>query len=347
MGLSISYVLLGGLAFLCYQQIPPSTLFWQLGILFSMALNFYIALLACEEIFSLISTLTSDMDQHIALLAKAGHEHEEEQQVWNDEKMSLEEEVKRWKEEAEQRKIEKQIADKHLLLVQSEIELFDQQKENLVKDAYEARAFAAERLQNMEESQLQMQILSTQVAPLKEEKELLLQKNLEHEKILCTLQEDIQKQREHSYLLEEEKRLLSVQLQSLQEEVTKKEQLVSTLNEEKILWEEKSAPADPEVVVQLSREKARVEGLYEQLRTQFEEKACVLSSTRKELFRAEGQLLAIDHEKKILPIDPSTDIQERELNILQTELMAMNQENLYLEQEITEMEALISRLLSQ
>ncbi len=88
--------------------------------------------------------------------------------------------------------------------------------------------------------------------------------------------------------------------------------------------------------LELKRKLTRVEGLYKQLRTQFDEKANVLLATRKELFKVEGQL-EVDEREKYLA---SLELEES----LEKDFAILAEENQMLEEEISNLEEIISQL---
>ena len=90
-------------------------------------------------------------------------------------------------------------------------------------------------------------------------------------------------------------------------------------------------------------EVTRVQGLYKQLRSQFEDKTRILDQTRKELFvlQTKWQSQKRSDELELLE-GPAEQIQqlERELNVACRECLR-------LEEEVNSLESLISHILTQ
>ncbi|MCH9609098.1 MAG: hypothetical protein S4CHLAM45_08610 [Chlamydiales bacterium] len=89
---------------------------------------------------------------------------------------------------------------------------------------------------------------------------------------------------------------------------------------------------------ELKRELIKMEGLYKQLRSQFDEKSKVLLSARKELFKVEGKAEALEREQEQHQLEP--------IEGLEGVLAKFAEENIHLEEELTSLEELISHILS-
>lgn len=263
-GLAIIYGVLLAVLLFFYKDIAPHERLWQMQLLFSIAIETYILLLAVEEVEGLLHTRDIQSEKDSEKIKVFCKEQEGKEQNWEEERARLEEELRRLKEEAEQRKIEKASDEKRICLIESEITMLTAQKEELINEAFAARAASAE----------------------------------------------------FSY--------------RLQEEIKKRERCAEAL---------------PQVVTdeQLKRDKARAEGLYNQLRIQFEEKSKILSQARKALFQAEGKLTAHEYDNLLREMDPDLS----EINGLQTYLNRCVEEKLLMEEEIVSLEALISHFLSR
>jgi predicted nucleic acid-binding Zn-ribbon protein len=93
-------------------------------------------------------------------------------------------------------------------------------------------------------------------------------------------------------------------------------------------------------VIKVDDKKIRqLEGLYKQLQDQFEEKARVLSQTRKDLFHTEGKLLAFEHEKELSAVTPN-----HESAYFEKEFCRLAAEIASLEEEVAALEDLTSSL---
>ncbi len=94
-------------------------------------------------------------------------------------------------------------------------------------------------------------------------------------------------------------------------------------------------------VEESTRQLARAEGLYRQLREQFDEKTKILSQTRQELFRTVGKLEALEVENHLNAFEPE------EILYLEKALATLEHEQREMESELTSLEGLISHILSQ
>lgn len=86
----------------------------------------------------------------------------------------------------------------------------------------------------------------------------------------------------------------------------------------------------------------RMQGEYRQLRSQFDQKSAVLNKTRRELFQTQNQLLALENDEKVRlePFGYERSVYEKEILRLLEEIEKQ-------EQEISNLEELVSRVLSQ
>lgn len=386
-GLAISYLLVGVVFFLVYKKVPSADLLWQSGVLFSLALELYIVLLCSEEIETIILDLQNTAEEQKVLLSKVSEEQERASERWQEEREELEEEIKKWKEEAEQRRIEKRAIDKRLSLVQSEIDFLTQQKETLIEEAFNSRALAAERLRRLEEQVEEMGRLSSSIQPLQIEKEKgeEIKENLtrtlaQREQSLENLRQELATLHAAYVGLNTDKQLLESNIQTLREEILTYRTLIEEEKEKRekaiqsllVLEKEKEESqqytqemterfaitlsemeeklhkdVNPEEVVLLKREKARIEGLYTQLREQFEEKSGVLSQTRKELFQLQGKLLAYERDNLLQSSDSKMDVNYLEYGSFLSELLTLDKDRRRLEEEIILMEELISQILAR
>lgn len=453
-GLCGSYLALALLLFTYYGEIPFEERLWQMGIIFALAVNFFIVLLSAEEIETLIGqtaeagkTKTKELTQALLQLHQVSQEKEDLQK-------SLEEEIRRLKEQAEQRRIEMREESKRMELVQSEIELLTSQKTHFVEEAKKAReiieqdrhtqkiiqdadvkilalegrllelsetldkersskerlaekishteelqeqvlaltedlnraqAFKeenaalrnqiedlAEHLRQAEELKAQVPILSAQLDEFKLFKEentalrnqidVLSEKlNLaqsEKEAELAALSEELSRAQGDS----EEKRALQARIAALTENLNDAEAIRSQNTALKAQVEDlaeslKRAEAGTKDTLLFAQERImslqvspvikvdekkikQLDGLYKQLRSQFEEKARVLSQTRKDLFHTEGKLMALEHEKALALVDPDQD----EACYFEGEIDRMSQEIASLEEEVFALEELISQV---
>ncbi|MCC5832858.1 MAG: hypothetical protein JJU12_07445 [Chlamydiales bacterium] len=370
-GLCGSYLALAALLLFYYGEIPFEERLWQMGVVFALAVNFFILLLSTEEIESLIAQTaemgrvkTNELMQAELLLHQMSQEKEEQQK-------SFEEEIQRLKEEAEARRIEREQESKQIHLIQSEIELLTSQKAHFVTEAKKARVIIEqdEQTQNIiQDAEAKIESLKEQIYALSKELE---ETRLSKEELHFQLSEFSTLKSENAALNDQLAQLSEKLSQSENEKASKlkelTEQLDRTVSEKEAEladWEEKKALeariadlSESEVRMKeallFAQEKAmtlqasplikvddkkvrQLQGLYNELRTQFEEKARILSQTRKDLFLKEEKLMALEHEKELTACAPDRE----ETVYFENETRHLTEELVSLEEEVTNLEEL-------
>ncbi|MCB1180596.1 MAG: hypothetical protein KDK55_01055 [Chlamydiia bacterium] len=132
-GLGISYVLLAFVTFYYAPFIPLEDRLWQMMVVFTLALEIYLLLLACDE--------------H-RVIKKEAHEKQKEVKAAFE---ALCPEVEKWKEEAKVRLLEKNSLEKKLKLILTEVDTFGSQKDQLLQSVYDAHSLAREREERIKE----------------------------------------------------------------------------------------------------------------------------------------------------------------------------------------------------
>lgn len=127
--------------------------------------------------------------------------------------------------------------------------------------------------------------------------------------------------------------------EKIQESTTPLQEEIAALKRQ--LQEKESALPVPSV--EFDRELAKAEGLYKQLRSQFDEKSRVLVQTRKELFQTQGKLKELELEEKLHELDG----ERCEAAYLEKDLNTLCRDYQELENEIAALEEFISNLLRQ
>lgn len=409
LGLGLSLALLAGAALFIYRQASLDVRLWQWGLLGSYALDFMLTWLCLEE----VDRLDAQRDETVLHVQQ---ELGDVKKAWDEQVKGLEAELKKWKEEAEHRRIEKRADDEKLSLVQAEIDRLTTQKEAMITEAFEARRLAAERLQRLE-SQIEqnerltahsadaalhgeleakaqrIEELQAQLADHQPYQDESLRSELEAKsRHIEQLQAQISEHQLHqdaplrAELEEKARRIEQLQAQlaanqlhqdealntELVEKAQRIQQLQSQLEEQRTLLEQTEAKlAQQETLAaqtealqakladqsahleqmrrelehagetqqpdeELRRRLAAAEGLYKQLREQFEEKSSLLEQTRQELFSAQTILEMLAKEKEETAF--SSEWAE--------EIARLREENAALEEEIKSLEELVSRSLS-
>lgn len=344
-----------GCALLFLFSMPETNLLWQTCLHLSLMLSLLISCLAAKEQERVDSETKALLNEsHTTWQAKLAsaqslvHQQEEE-------KALLEEEVKQWKEEAEQRRIEKQMEEKKVSLLQGDLDLYLEQKAALIAESLEARTqlregeerwslFEKEKESLCRERQVavdEKKALETVVIKVEEEKESLRKVHLaeaEEKKALEIVVKGVVREKES---LQQEYQAALATVKNLEEEKASLRQELERAIEAQKNAMEQVKPADPEEMLALQRTIAAVTGQYNQLKAQFEEKSRVLSQTRKELFEAEGKIMITQREEQASTIE--SDLSEVEG--LQKDLRKAELEKERLEEQVIQLEELISRIL--
>lgn len=306
-GLIITYALLTLLTLYTFPTMLREGCLSFLAIIFSFALETFIALLAIEEgeesFLALRKGNENQLEEHRLLHEEL--QKEKESQSYRIE--ALEGELEKFKEEAKLRKIEKSSLEKRLNLTLTEIEIHEEQKAALLDEVFAARQDGHSSFRSSKaELERVLEIKETEIASLKSQ-------------------------------LEEEIEAKENALLSLKAQIEEKNQIEESLKA--------SPPADP--IPETNGELMRVLGLHKQLRQQFEEKTRILSEAREQLFKLETKLLSHEKEKELAQNGMTGEIilSGEELRNLEEILHFKEAQNRELEIEVNHLEELISHIL--
>lgn len=331
-GVAASYTALALFLLYFFKDLDPQTQLWQMSLVFSLAINLFILLLCIEEIEALLAHVTVHSQVNSTALAEAKQELKNVLKTKEEEQKAFETEIEKFKEEAEQRKIEKRQDSELIEMIQSEIELLTSQKEEILKEARLTRQEGIEKLQTAEQILAEIQTHDDQ--------EFITEISSQQETIL-RLQEQAFREKAMVEQLKEDKSELSRLL--FQKTLESQEALLSfQVNAMKCPPATKAKLVEPHEIKQLKDEKAQAEGLYFQLREQFQEKTNILNQTRKELFRTQEKLLVLEKEVEFSKIEcdrEEGESHERDIGKLLLEIAG-------LQSEITHLEELVSHVLS-
>lgn len=387
-----------------YSSFSQGAALWQGGLLLSFLLNVVISTIAFSEVQSLLFQKKEELDQERSHTQTLQKDKELCQLEWQNEKLTLQEELKKWKEAAEQRHIEKRRIQEEMALVESEIHLLSEQKSSFIEDAFLARKQAGEMERKLFEASKDWDEWALKKAEIEKEsiearekfesirmlhetlsmqKEALEEKNhqltitlentqalmaekieqIKHLQNLETLEklESLKIHQEsliaHQASLEEKNKELvltlenvqtliaekSAAMQQLEREVSSREERIKHLEEQmKTLTDEEEIEAR-----ETHQKTAKIQGLYQQLRQQFEEKNQVLGQTRSDFYQLETKYLGLLNEQKMDQLLEEERFSFEEGNMLSKELLKLDVQNHSYEEEIKSLEALISRLQSQ
>jgi len=143
-GLSGSYLALIAILSVSIKSIPPHERLWQIGVMFALAIDYFLVLIVVEETEGVLKSLMDESHERLSHLHQSRIEIQQLKQTGEEEKKQLEEEIEKLKQETELRRIEKKQDSKRFELIHSEIEMLNSQKETLITDAFEARKSAKE-----------------------------------------------------------------------------------------------------------------------------------------------------------------------------------------------------------
>lgn len=393
-GLLLAYSILT-LFVLLNLAMPQQERLWQMSIIFIAALDLFIVLLTAEEVEEIFVKWQGKNQSAQQELEKMQVKFSE--QIKNGEQLQKEfdEAIEKLKEEARQRVIDREKDEKRFALVQSEIEMLHEQKENLVNEAFEARALAFESTRLAEELKKEIESEKNEKAQLEK---LLSEKNIQannseniavYEQRIEVLQQEIEdlsislqngskdnaslrqafaslmqeadvlKENEDSLVreineLSEKLKMESSARACSENEIARLEKVVSEISasrevsakwivelQEKILWlQHLSRKNTSEKFNELSKALLQTEGLYKQLRAQFEEKSTCLYEARKELFLTKERLSVIEIENQEEAMS-----QQDKMQYLEKSLKEADADIQDLEGEIIALEGLISHVL--
>jgi hypothetical protein len=327
-GLVGSYLLLTLFIFFLMPQTPQEERLWTMGVLFSHALNLFIFLLAFEEAEACFKQSEVQAAEYKSEVEKMELSVHQMVKVIEEREKEFSEEIKKLKEEAELRKIERRRELKQLQLLQSEIENLGVQKEELKQQNHRVQKNQEEAEKAAESSKQQLESLKGEFARTTR----LAEHHLEEVKQLKTENQTLHEEREGA------KKQLTLLLNELEQG---KQELSRVLQLYQQQIEAASSTAQQVDLPALQQALARAEGLYFQLRSQFNEKTAVLAETRKALFKLEGEYELQERERA----NDLIEMSEEALSQLAPQIGELLHVIQMMEREITDLEGLVSRIL--
>jgi chromosome segregation ATPase len=378
-GIGLSLSLLAQ-AFLFYFSTPEEGKIWHYGLNIAFSFSYMITFLTKLEVEKNLGLEKEEKEKGVQFLRSLRDEIEVNRETWERDKAALEEELKRWKEEAEARRIDKRQDERKFTLLQGDIEFYMSQKGELIRAAEEARnalndkeryfQTAVKDLEEREQAILQtkmrfereMEESGKKNTELKYEKEKLqtqvnhleeaLQQFSKVQNELLQGKESFSKEAEeykkNNAELLQERNLLRSQIANVEksfEQLARKEDELRSSS--KMISEQNEAINTLKEELENSspdektlRELNLVKANLSQLRAQFDEKTKTLSETRKELFQTQTKLMAFERESREGVYCPDLS----EVHFLQKELNRLEMEKEGLLEEITLLEELISRI---
>ena len=366
-GLIVALALLLTAGFFTIPFFGPSAEIWQIGLIFALVLGLVVTNYSFIEAGSLFRFLETKHSHHEAKINDLKLKFSQIQTEWETDRNSLFERLLDKQNESMKLRSKIRAIDRDVEVYQTKIKALKEHHrlkiEEISKDNAD-RAFVDLALNSACEKnkQLQEQVdyLNASFERLKKTIEVLEEENKELSSSLADLSKDSSLLQEVFTEAQEEKNHLQAQFQEEKEALKRcYENDKTLLNEkfeaEKQAWmlqvdEKKMAYVDQidtkhiiqsEPYKNLSIECRRYEGLYKQLKKQFDEKNTVLEATRKELFLKENALIEMSlNDESCLKDD------DFYLNQLQTDCQKLCVENRQLEEENRALEALVESLLN-
>lgn len=232
---------------------------WNLGMTCAIALTFLVTALSFEEVEAIVGGMQSESTSRLKSLLKLDEKLENVQLRLQEEKKSLLNRIR----ESDQ---ELQHQGRLIEISRDEIIAIHQKNEELLAEIH------ALKMEQKDKNPYEWMECANDEA-LKEIEELRKELTLTEDRLISTARNAIQEQEELKALHATIENEYKLKLQELQEKVS-------------VLQAENETPKE---AVE-SREYRRVLGMYNQLRSQFEEKSKILDDTRRELFVAQEQL---------------------------------------------------------
>jgi chromosome segregation ATPase len=364
-GLIAIYIGLAIFIFCFFAALLPQERLWHMGNFCALALSLYILGLALDEAENALCLLEAENNHSLDTLRQLQDSFSMAKKASEEEVRELSDEISRLKEEAEQRRIERISELKKIELIESEILWLTEQKNAFIEEAREARTEAhvqVEQTERLQEScRAEMAVLQSKVQQLLEEKssaerqkaqiedKMLLGEEsksaLEHNLRQC--ETALQQARIYSENLSKEKNALLSDLAEIKNEYIANQNILMEWQQrapviiEKVVEKKVANEKFEEENARLKKILSQNEGLYTQLRSQFEEKTEVLAQARQELFAAQSKLFTFEKEKA----NQACHLGEEETKALEAEIEYLSEEMESLQNEISHLEALISRIL--
>jgi hypothetical protein len=312
-GIVIASVFQAGSIFYLSSIVPLSL--WTGGFFLSHVLLFLVLDLCMDEVSVVFDEIQQEVKARVKEYHSLAEQHQKEIAEREKKETTLKDEIKEWKEEAEHRALDYRALLEKVEIYEGDVSLLQSQKDELMD-----RAFSGEKI--VKEHQERVESVKKM--------ELELKSQLER--------------------IEKEKSVFRSEIESLNEQTQELLQAQEALKKRanpilaKMLCG--YVQAIPQLEFQspderLRRECGKWEGLYRQLREQFEEKNQTLHLTRQELFQTKGELEAQQitlHNEKIEQTAQAYHEMQLVCNALEEELEESRS-------VITELEGLVSHIL--
>lgn len=273
-GLIGSYLFLALFLLVFFPHLSGEDYFWQIGIVLSIALSAFIQLFAFDEARSCFEDMESEVSRYFALSRQSESDLLQMTKRAEEREKELEDEIRRLKEEAEQRRIEKIQDLERFECIESEINMLTACKNEFIAETREARSAAASYMQRYEDQKVFFQ----EELRLAQERPAELQKELTKVEETCAqMRVGLLQTHEKSKSLEAEKRVFEER---------------GIIHQGELLHAQQHS-------TELQNALTQAEGVYAQLEQQYLAKSDILSKMSEELFQALETLKEVEAEKRL------------------------------------------------
>ncbi len=352
-GLAMSLGILGGLVVYHWSSIPPDEMLWECGICLTFALGFLVTALSYDEATAPIKAFQAQTEAQALEVIQL----RERLQTFSDTAQSYEQLVGLAREELlslsrENENIKREFIEQRQALERSteiSLDTYKQDQAHQLKVYYDN-----ERKTNalLKQTQEKLEQAFAELRAVEEAATAAQQQNQKHitslEAEKAKLLEEIQQRAHAQERAQNSYEDLSKQLHAQIEEslhILNETRQALALAEDNIK-ESKNQQTPTSEVECPSEDLRRYEGLYKQLREQFEEKSQTLDDTRRALFLAEEQLEQLKRDMLEQSVFSTSETEKKlEKHILRMERAFAKKEQL-LQKEIESLQEVISGLVS-
>lgn len=326
-GLAIALGLLIALVSYHFVSMPTDDRLWLLGVIAAIALSFVVTALSFEEVEAAFKGFEQKSLSHTDNLTELDQQLKAAQLKYQSETQKI---------EAQRQVLEVTLAEKELQ-IDANLQMLIRTRDELV--AARAQNDSYEQILNLARGELstalsQNEKLLNEVTQSRQQTNLALERleATQHELAQNEANQNIQKavvheMSDHIETLTREKGLLAQTLEKLQNE------LMTTVQDKEI---------PPETA-----EARRIQGMYLQLRQQFDEKCKTLDETRRELFCSQEKLLALQREYEEVALYSQSEAEKLlELELQRMERERAQEEKIY-KQESEALQEIITTLLNK
>jgi DNA repair exonuclease SbcCD ATPase subunit len=326
---------------------------WQLGIEFSLFLGFMISYYSIEYINDFMENIDINKKQQIEDISKIQEELKKEEDFHQRQHKNFKYEIERVNLQIEEKKTEISSFKNLVENLRKTIQEKEQEQKELIYRVKEEANISSFLRQEIEDMKQHILNIEDQDLLVKRNESLLNELNLsqvEKEQIYSvnqSLTESLSKEINIRKEEEKQKSFLLEKIEALEERILYLQNESHCLKQE--LLDEKDKSNDFSLSQNIEDKKLlhhyekkylelkKHESLYDQLRTQFNDKNKVLAETRKELFHVTEQLEAIGREKEMKGLDETLIDRAlyRQLGVFEEEIASIEEENEHLQEIVS------------